>query len=47
MRLPGDLPLHVTRARGIITMHGRQKSGAKKKEREGRREDEKYKQVVR
>ena len=51
MRLPGDLPpLHVTRARGIIMMHGRQKSDAKtkkkKKEREERRENEKYKQVV-
>lgn len=34
MRLPMDLLRHVTRARGIITMHGRQKSGAKKRERE-------------
>lgn len=48
MRLPVDLPRHVTRARGIITMHGRQKSGAKKERgREGGREGGKYKQVVR
>jgi len=43
MRLPGDLPpLHVTRARGIIMMHGRQKSDAKtkKKKRAGGKEGE-------